>query len=162
MAETIASDVPNEYVPFRRVELFTNVFENVRYLIEVGNYHPFLIGRGKPFPMIWISVRTEKGEWVRIVDGDRSYHKDVNAEAANLTDENNGSIGQIGIRLRAKDKVILSARVVGDDTLIFDALDLRPIGQQMYGENDKLHIGNTVLSRGTVHGGITIVKFEEG
>lgn len=134
-------DVPGDYVPFCRIEVCGNVFENVLSFLEVGKYHPFLIGQGDPFPKLWLSMKNKAGEWVQLIQGDRSIkHDDFHIEP--ITRHNPNDALEHGLALYAKGNSALAARITGEGSLVIDHIDLRPFKLPIYCENETLYIGD--------------------
>lgn len=145
MGALFEEDVPDDYVPFCRLDIGGSTLENVRFLAEVGRDHPFLIGCGDPYPKVWISALDEKREWRRIVKGDYATSNiGIDAEYANIQDHPEDEI-QHGVTVFFKGNAILKVRAINADTAAIDLLDLRIFAQAIWLEGETLHIGGKKL-----------------
>ena len=141
------TDVPDDYVPYDRIDLCGNQLIGVKYIIEVRNSHPLLIGRAK-FPYIWMSAPTAPNQdvrhWQRIVE--RSTARipviDIDVKMDRRT---------MAVRLTGQTLLVISE--FEDNFVAVSEVDLRPIGLMFYGSNGRLYLGTTQFVNNNMHGG---------
>jgi len=137
------TDVPIDYVPYENVSFCGNTLINTKFIFEVRNSHPFLVGKGL-FPYVWINAPSRPNqmisEWERIVE--RSTAKFSLVKINNNFVDKKLSIVVNGITM-------LNISNFTDNSVTIDEIDLRPIGISMFGSSDKLKISGNSYTRNT-------------
>jgi len=128
-------DFPPQYEPFTKVRIGSNILENVKALVAVGDNIPLLIGNGTT-PRVWLSIPADKtgSRWHPLVKDNFSSHPDIKVEVRSKT-----------IVVRALHGIVLSAIRGVESSLVVQRLDLRPFGLNIYSDENALHVmGNTL------------------
>lgn len=122
------TNLPSTYVPYQKLNFCSNVLEGGGNLIEVSGTIPILVGKGNP-PLVWLSAKQEK-EIIVVVEASKPKYSSVTATNV---------FG--GIVVMSKGVVLLSARQITEDEAEVTEIDLRPLGLNIYGDKNGLHVG---------------------
>lgn len=126
------TNLPSNYVPYQKLNFCSNVLEGGGHIIEVSKSIPILVGKGTP-PLVWLSAKQDK-ENVLIVEASK-------AKFSSVTSSN--IFG--GTVVMSKGVVVLSARQISDEEAEVTEVDLRPLGLNIYGDKNGLHVGGMEL-----------------
>lgn len=140
--------LPTEYISFHELVICGNRFINGTVPIEVESTPVLLIGRSEP-PSVWISVP----------DKQRS-----NPHA--LVVNNQSLVSEIDVLTRKNSTVIIFDKSItmlfvkkeSDERAIVLALDLRPIGLNIFGDEESLNVATNVLENNTFKNVHTMIK----
>ena len=113
-------------------------------MIEISEMIPILVGKGNP-PLIWISAKHEK-DVALIVEASKAKYSSVTA--VNIFG---------GTVVMSKGVVLLSARQITEDEAEVTEIDLRPLGMNIYGDKNGLHVGGMELTKNHFSGVGTMV-----
>lgn len=149
-----ASSLPAEYIPYRVLDLCSNLFEQVQIPFAVGEWPILLVGQGQ-VPRIWLSVPVDYGggSWRYLVSGGvpQSSALDVRPKS---------SKGEVTLLLG--NTTLLRARSRGPEQAAIDKLDLRPLGLAIHGDSKGLHLGNNVFTNNTLSGAMIGFALAQG
>ncbi|MBO0592927.1 hypothetical protein I2486_16100 [Cellulophaga sp. E16_2] len=143
-------EIPKDYIPSDSITMCSNLITNYNFLFNINGLVPILIGQGE-LPRIWIYARTSDGNYGLVVDDSVSknglikvdvFIKEKYVEVIDLFDGRN---------------VILS--VYFGDNFNIKVLDLRPLGYNIYGNEEKLVIGGNTYSNNKFNKVHTIFNF---
>lgn len=135
------NDLPPDYEPYIRLSFCGNTFLNTRVPLEVAGHPPILIGSG-PEPRVWLSASVGKGQkqWTTVVRDNVARHPGVTVLKPNPGIVEIAAAGTTVVRVKATSST--SAEVT--------AIDLRPLGLNIYGDLATLWIGAKQFSRNTI------------
>lgn len=133
----IPFELPNQYEPFEKVRIGSNVLERVKALVSVGSNVPLLIGDG-PTPRVWLSIPADRTgtNWYPLIKDNFSSHPDVRVAAHPRR-----------IVVKTPQGVVLSATKGEESFLAVQRLDLRPFGLNIYADEGSLHVMGSTLSK---------------
>ncbi|SRR5690606_10957860 len=146
---TINIGLPIEYIQIPNMEICSNKLINSQSLIGIDEFSPFLVGKGES-PQIWLYVKDPKGSWQLIVNKNQSQHPQIKVTSS-------GGITQIFI----KDEIIVDSKMINEDSCIISKLDLRPVGLNIFGDNNGLTIGQGRFNGNTFKGAKYVIGLKE-
>lgn len=138
------TNLPSSYIPYQKLAFCSNVLEGGGNLIEVAGTIPILVGRGDP-PLVWLSAKQD-AKVVTIVEASRAKYSSVTA--ANIFG---------GTVVMSKGVVLLSARQISEVEAEVTEIDLRPLGLNVYGDKNGLHVGGMEFTGNHFSGGGTML-----
>lgn len=122
-----------------------------KFVISLGDKLPILIGTDHK-PLIWLSA---------IVDAKKKHYQDlvIASEATHplITIEETGKF----LNVLAKNQLILSISSDAPDSATVHKLDLRPIGINIFGDENALTIGTNQFSSNTFQNVETMIGLGE-
>jgi len=140
------SRLPSGYTPYKELSLCSNILQNVPIPLRVGNQPGVLVGVSPlvmlQVPSIWLSAQEPvTKEWVFVVEKSRPLRPLI--------------VGQVDqrertIEIRVGDTVVIRAKHIGPERAVVDALDMRPFGLAVYGNDRGLQIGGMMMERNTL------------
>ena len=133
---------PDDFQPFSKVKIGTNIFSNTQALVTLGGFAPLLIGQGD-VPRVWLSVPPAQpgGDWLALVADNASSLPDLTV-----------SIHTRMITV-AKDKAVLFNFVITEEGgLHFYKFDLRPLGLNIFLDDKCLHVLDSTLTQSEMSG----------
>ena len=93
----MSSEVLKDYKRFDDVEICSNQFINVKYIITFDKIPPLLIGKGEK-PLIWLSMKSSVSfSWFYIVANNVSLINEIKIDISKLLEKGEE------IRLKARD-----------------------------------------------------------
>ncbi|WP_367105037.1 hypothetical protein [uncultured Psychrobacter sp.] len=131
--------LPEEYVPFNKVWVCSNTFNNGNVILEVDSKPVFLIGRDKEIhkTLLWFNS-PEKGSnisnWINVISKNK-----VNDMKFDLT------ITEYGNEVSFDRKPLLQYKII-DSNLVINMIDLTPIGLNVYGGLSSLTIASNNIT----------------
>ena len=131
----IPFDLPPQYEPFAKLRIGSNLLENVKALVSIGETVPLLIGNG-PTPRVWLWIPADRSgtRWYPLIKDNFSTHADVKVDARPKL-----------LTVKTPQGTVLSALKGGDNFLSVQRLDLRQFGLNIYADEGSLHVmGNTL------------------
>lgn len=140
-------NLPSTYLPYQQLTLCSNRLIGGGHLIQIGNALPLLIGRGE-IPQVWLQAPTDPSGTVfaPLVLASVSAHP-----AASV------SVDKGILRVFAGGQLVLQVRQISKEEAEVDALDLRPIGFNIYGDKASLNAGGMHMSGNSIAGGGTFL-----
>lgn len=157
--------LPNDYIPFNEIVFCSNLFINGNVLIQIGNDAILLVGNGE-VPLIWLKYPTNHNNWAYIVEKNTPLHKDISIFANNRTTTmifnllntiNDNIIKNYNLDIK---KTIIKVSKISNKKAIIEELDLRPIGLEIYGNNDGLNVATNYLKNNSFVNVDTMIKIE--
>jgi hypothetical protein len=130
--------LPAEYIPFSELIVCSNKLVNVSAIISIGVGIPMLIGQGQR-PLLWIEMPTKESGFQPLIQANRSLHPLIKV----METEANA------VAVYAKDVLIIKAISLTETKGDISRLDLRPLGLDIYGDENYLQIGKTQLKNNT-------------
>jgi len=151
-----ATDLPLDYRPYRTINLCGNKLVGVGAILRIGDVQPLLVGRGADsHPQVWLYARRSPTEsWIPVVSS--------NMPAPYYTLEKH-PLTVVKDAARPRTVVIAGSVIIvnaqynqEEDGVDISAIDLRPLGLNIYGDDHigllfagNLFVGNTMNSVGT-------------
>jgi len=141
------NSLPKNYRPFKTLKICSNTISGGGNLVAVGEVLPLLIGKGEK-PKIWLQAlaNSKNNQFVTIVEESISKHPSVKVY------EESGYLNVI-----ISEDVILSVKMLSQDSAVVDKLDLRPIGINMHGNSSSLTVGGGTFTGNSMAGGGTLI-----
>jgi hypothetical protein len=133
--------LPEDYLPFSKIIICSNAFIGGKYIIEVNINVPLLIGKGI-LPLVWLSIPLSDNKWSYIIERNISHHPNIIVE---LSTEKHSVIIKIREGKIKTDKVIINIYKETEDSIIIKQIDLRPMGLDIYGNEDGLNVGTNII-----------------
>jgi hypothetical protein len=130
--------LPPDFLPFARLDVCSNVMNGGKAPFLIGDKVPLLVGKNS-HAKFWLSAPKDRAatEWVDLIVAGTTVHPDVKV----LFSED-----QRTISVQFRRQPVLELRVVSADSADLSFIDLRPIGLNIFGDNDGLHLGTNRLS----------------
>jgi hypothetical protein len=155
MTVSIPSDLPPDYRPYSHIKLCGNTFLEVGAIFRIGNFQPFLIGRGPAgHPNVWLFARFSSGSWHPVVAANVAVMPSLpeTRRIAVIVDADRPQT-----IVTAGSVIVVSAKYdAAADGVDVSALDLRPLGLNIHGDDhigllfaNSLFVGNTMKGVGT-------------
>ncbi len=140
-------NMPQNYSPLNTLKICSNTLFDGSILVSLGDILPLLIGKGEK-PKIWLQavVDSKNKQFVTIVDESISMHPAVKVY------EESGSLN-----IMISEEVVLSVKMLNQDSAVVEKLDFRPIGINMHGNSTSLIVGGGTVSGNTMSGGGTFI-----
>lgn len=141
----VMAQLPQEYTPYEELVVCSNIMVKCLMPFEIGGYIPLLVGKGKN-PRVWLQfpIDPTRGKWAYLV-------KD-NVSEATIPDyalDLNISMKEGLVTISVGKFIILHVRRSSESKAIISQLDLRPIGLNIYGDEEGIHIANEHFSQNT-------------
>jgi len=116
-------------------------------MIQIGEVLPILIGKGE-VPQVWLQgpSDTTGQNFIQLVTASVSSHPAILVNSTSL-----------GLAVSAGGREVLRVRPIGPNEAIVDFLDLRPLGFNIFGDDQMLNAGGMKMSRNTIAGGGTFL-----
>lgn len=143
------NSMPKNYSPLSKLIICSNILSGGSNLVSVGDVLPLLIGKGEK-PKIWLQALadTKTNQFVTIVDESISMHPSVKVY------EESGSLN-----VKISEEVVLSVKILDQNTAVVEKLDFRPIGLNMHGNSSALIVGGGTFSGNSMSGGGTLIGY---
>lgn len=143
------NNLPKNFLPYKKLVICSNSLIDGGFLLSIGDVLPLIIGKGQK-PLIWLQavVNSKSQEFIQIVEASVSKHPHVS-----VIEENNN------LTINIKNTKILSINKY-EDSAIIDYMDLKQIGFNIYGDEQKLIIGNSTFSGNSMSGGGTLIGLD--
>lgn len=136
-------NIPPDYKAFQALTVCSNKVLGGGFPFSLGDGLPLLVGNG-PSPVIWLQAvkNADTRELILLVDRNVPTVKgiEVNKPEEGVIEVFNGSTK------------ILRVKKTGLDSAVISALDLRPVGLNITGNQDGLNIGGSSFSKNTFQG----------
>ncbi|MDH3504387.1 MAG: hypothetical protein OEZ41_00975 [Nitrospirota bacterium] len=141
------NSTPKNYIPFNTLIICSNTLSGGGNLVAVGDVLPLLIGKGE-IPKIWLQALADskKNQFITIVEESISKHPAVKVY------EESGSLNVL-----ISEEIVLSVKILNQDTAVVEKLDFRPIGLNMHGDLSSLTAGGGTFSGNSMSGGGTLI-----
>lgn len=127
-----SKNLPSNYEPYKILDFCSNKIIGVNHILEIGGVLPLLIGVGK-VPRVWLQGVSEPNQhaFTTIVADSKSIHP-----AAKVLIK-----GDV-IVVSLKDVTILKVEAKNSQQAKVSKIDLRPLGLNVFGDQEKLNMGN--------------------
>lgn len=129
--------IPDGYVPYKKVWVCSNTFDEGQVILEVEGNPVFLIGKTDGDPLVWLNLpkpTKEKPEWTPAIT--RSVPSAEGFEVHK---------SEYGFCVLSKNSLVIEFRVE-QDVLVISAIDLRPLGLNVTGNMKLLLVSGMNLS----------------
>ena len=149
------NDISQEYIPYERIRLGSNVI-SARYLFHVWGTYPFLLGKGT-VPLVWLYAYDIKDRQViPLVEANVSRNYDV---VVCPNDDAKEMLVKAYIRMRDEWKTLLHLSYENASEPYIDVLDLVPVGVNIHLDGEgALHVGSYTLSGSVFEGAETVFE----
>jgi len=129
--------LPEDYSPYPTLILCSNTLVNVPVPLMIYNKPVLLVGRGY-IPLIWLSapIHPASNQWVYILEGNKPVINSVSV--AQLVKER-------GISISIGSIEVLRAFRESNEISKITLLDLRPIGLNLFGNEEILSVATNTL-----------------
>ena len=143
---------PDSYKSYQEVRVGNSTFINCEAIISIENVFPFLFSDYET-PIVWLATwDSNRSKWLYVVKENRPMDPLIQLDA-----RPRGS-GRCGFRVYGLRKLLIDAISPRDHFLRVRALDLRPIGLNVYlNENGSLFVGNKKFSEIRVENAMTAI-----
>jgi hypothetical protein len=130
--------LPKDYLPYDELRLCGNTLINVKIPFLIGDTPLLLIGKNT-VPHVWLSAQISPGsqEWKYIVEDNRSRNPAVYVYTQDETQT---------VHVRLSNAIILKVVAQSTTKAVIEALDLRPIGLNVYGDDSKLSLATNTYT----------------
>lgn len=133
---------PQKYIPVKVLNICSNKIVGGGNLISINNLYPLIIGKGT-IPLIWIYTKYDKNNWIPLVSENNALHSSLKIES--LSDKRE-------VIITIEETTIIDAKMSDDDTCIVNQIDLRPIGINLFGDENSLTFGTSKFAGNTFKG----------
>ena len=136
--------LPAAYLPFPKLAICSNVFENVSIPLAINGSPLVLIGSG-PQPLVWIAAPSAPNSlaWVFVVKESKAVFPGITVISAVETSVVSVMVGKVEV---------LRVTATSADSAEVSILDLRPLGLDVSGDRSGLKIGTNTFARSGVVG----------
>jgi hypothetical protein len=131
--------LPEDFVPFARLNVCGNVMSAGKAPFVVGEKIPLLVGKNA-HPKLWLSAPQNLAatDWIELIAAGKPLQPEVKVFTSD---------DQKDVTVQVRRQPILELHIVSPDHAELSFIDLRPIGLNIFGENNVLHLGtNTFLN----------------
>ncbi|MEH6629124.1 MAG: hypothetical protein V7739_22040 [Motiliproteus sp.] len=137
------NSLPTSFEPYDSLTICSNTLQGGGHIVAVGETLPLVIGKGTK-PQIWLQAMSAPNskEFVSIIEASVSKHL-----AVELIEEN----GAIVVTIQGSKVLVVYSN--SENSAVVSQLDLRPIGLNLYGNENSLTAGGSTLSHNTMIGG---------
>lgn len=134
---------PTDAEAYRDVILCGNTISSPAIFQLDRGVEPLMIARGT-VPRIWISAPLDesRSEWRFVINDGVSLHPAFKVIKSRKS-----------ITIHAGATLIIAAREISPVEVVVTTLDLRPVGLNIFGDQQTLHIGSTEISESSIIGG---------
>ena len=143
-------NLPANYQPFGNLNVCSNTLSGDGGIpFQIGESYPLLIGWSEKAPLIWIRApRDPSGkDWIELVSANRVLHQGFQvAQEAGL------------VSVSFQGRLIVTVRQSSKESAQVEALDLRPIGLNVYGSRDGLTAGTVKMDSSAFVGAPVMMK----
>lgn len=141
------NSLPKNYIPFNTLKVCSNTISGGGNLVAIDEVLPLLIGKGEK-PKIWLQALADSKSktFVTIVEESISKHSSVKVF------EESGLLNII-----ISEELVLSVKMLDQDTVVVEKLDFRPIGLNIHGDSSSLIVGGGTFSGNSMSGGGTLL-----
>jgi hypothetical protein len=145
--EQLSNDYENEDL-YQELIVCSNILINTKHIMATNEgWHPLVVRKGES-PMVWLSYRelvpsednTQSPiySYIQLINNSNPLHPQVSIEST--TD---------GFQIKVGDTILAEAGNHRDGELEIYALDMRPLGLNIYGDHRSINIGSNSISRST-------------
>lgn len=134
---------PTDAEAYRDVILCGNRISSAAIFQLKSGIEPLMIGRGT-VPRVWISAPLDESrtEWGFVINDGVSLHPAFKVIKSHRS-----------VTIHAGATLIFAAREISPVEVVVTALDLRPVGLNIFGDQQALHIGSAEISGSSIIGG---------
>ena len=129
--------LPKEYEQITELEICSNKLIDSQSLIGINDFSPFLIGKGI-MPKVWLYFKDPSNSWQLLIRNNQSLHPLIKIESQDVS-----------TKIIINNEIILDAKMTGPNSCFVSKIDLRPVGLNIYGNNEGLSVGETKLKGNT-------------
>ena len=142
--------LPENYIPINELNVCSNRIMGGGSVIGINNISPLIIGQGN-IPMIWLYSRIDRSNWLPLVVESRSKH--ANIDIIENQDERE-------ITIKFNDIILISSKMLNDNSNFVNQIDLRPIGIDLHGDSNRLMVSGNNFSGNTFNGISFMIGFK--
>ncbi|HZF71433.1 hypothetical protein [Sulfuricurvum sp.] len=141
------NNLPKSYQPYENLNVCSNTLIGGGHIAAVGDALPLIIGKGEK-PQIWLQAisNPDKQEFVSIVENSVSKYPAVEVKEVS---------GSVVVSIQGT--VVLSVKKLSENSAVVEAMDLRPIGLNMYGNSSSMNVSGSTLSGNSMSGGGVLI-----
>ena len=137
--------IPTEYTPYSKVVFCSNILLNVRYIINDNKFYPLLVGKST-IPKVWIYAKDKKNRSIELVAKSISKFPLISVNI-----DNDKKILSVVMSEKANKIVLLEINYISENSISIEKINLQPIGYNVTGDEQSLHVGNSNISRNTLN-----------
>lgn len=143
------SDLPEDFKPYNELRICSNLLIGGKFIMAMGEKLPILIGSGKK-PLIWLSaiVDSKKKHYRDLVVASGAIHPLVSIEKKNDL-----------FNVIIEKTTILSISSKSPESATIHLLDLRPLGINIFGDENLLNVATNKFSSNTFQNVETMIGF---
>ncbi|MDP4268941.1 MAG: hypothetical protein Q8909_02320 [Bacteroidota bacterium] len=153
--QSINQTLPQVYKQYHTIIICGNTFNNVKYLIDDNGFIPLLIGAGD-IPRLWMYTRKDNNA-IAIVKDSLAIHPAIKVNIINrnksLTIEVSQAPNSEPIKMCDID--------FSNEIPNINQINLRPLGYNVYGDNNSLFIGEQKLTGNHIENLQSLIKIEQ-
>lgn len=146
------TDLPKDYIPYESLNFCSNLLQNCKFLISIGDRLPILISSGDS-PSIWLSmiVDPKKKHYQDLVIASESKHPFIKVNSSKDNE----------ITIYAKGQLILKVIAENRNSASIQQIDLRRVGFNIFGDENSLSVGGNTFSSNTFRNVETMIGLGE-
>lgn len=142
--------LPEQYTPYEELVICSNTMVRGLIPFEFEGHFPLLVGKGK-IPRIWLSALINPAErkWLHLIEDNQIIGKPFfkeNPLQLRISEE------ERLIVVSAGEYTLLRVDKRSDTQAVITQLDLRPLGLNIFGKEDGLHVANSHFRQNTFEG----------
>lgn len=148
MIKVINMNVENKTTGYEELDIYekltvcSNLLINTVHIFQNQNgWRPLVIRKGE-VPRVWLSAQVEN-------DNELPTPIELISDSVSLNDEFFIDKSEYGFQITYQNKVIVKAGNHMNSSLEIIDIDLRPIGINIYGDNNSLKMGGISMSQNT-------------
>ncbi|MCK0114662.1 hypothetical protein [Gelidibacter sp. F63206] len=137
---------PKNYKRLQILDVCSNKIIGGGSVMGIDNFAPLLIGDGN-LPKVWLYAKVSKNSWTPLIVENESLHTDLHITINEQERE---------VIIKIKDVIILNVVKIEDGHCEIRHLELRPIGLNLYGNQQALRVANSTFA-GNIYNGISFM-----
>jgi hypothetical protein len=135
----IKQKIPDEYIPYDRVWVCSNTFDEGKIILEVEGSPVFLIGKINDVPCVWLNIPTPtqvqgKPEWKTVIEKDRAVEEGFEVHKS-----------EYGYAVLNKNNLLIDFRIE-HEVLVISNINLMSVGLNVIGNLKFLTVSGMNLS----------------
>lgn len=145
-----------EFSPYNEIYIGTNRFVGLKFLFNISGYVPIIIGNSGEQPLVWLYVKDEMSI-IPVVEKNNELFPIVR-----VSNNEDKKCISCSIYSNNEKKWFVLINVKYDSDVVVNELDFRPIGLNIYIENESvLHVGNGIYNGNSIEGCETFIYVDE-
>lgn len=136
--------IPKEFEPLEEILFCSNSLKNTNFIIDDDGFYPVLLGKGE-LPKVWIYGHENRNRIIPIIENNQPKLSKIKFDHFPKNKRIN-----ISVAGGEEDYTILDLHY--NEIIEVVKIDLRPIGYNIFGNEEHLKVGEVELSNNNISG----------